>query len=97
MKIPFPVYKVVHAIVSKTMKCVGDHIVPIAITTVSGVLTILSKFVYDKYEKEKTKCEYKGWTAYKRGEFVYAKKGKELIVKKTSEFDDLKKMIDVTD
>ena len=90
MTIPFSVHKVAHTILGKGLKFIGDNFAPIAIA-------IIGKLTYDKLEKENTKYKYKDWIIYRKGEFVYATRGKESIVKETSEFDDLQKMIDSVD
>ena len=94
MAIPFSVYKVIHTVVSKSVKFIGDHFVPIVIGTVTGAIAITGKLTYDKLEEENTKYKYKDWTIYRKGEFVYATKGNESIVKETSDFEELQKMID---
>ena len=94
MAIPFSIYKNIHTIVSKGLKFLGDNCTPIIIGMITGAIAITGKLTYDKLEEENTKYKYRDWIIYRKGKYVYATRGRESIVKETSEFEDLQKMID---
>ena len=94
MSIPFKFYKCVLPWVAKSMKFVGQYFVPIVLLTSTGVIAIVGKLTLDKIEKENTKYEYNGWLLYKQGDYIYAKKEKQLIKVETTNFNELEKMIE---
>lgn len=94
MAIPMPIHLAVHSFIGKAMKFIGQHIVEIALSTGVGAVSITGYLTLNKIEKENTKYEYKDWLLYKQGDFIYAKKGKQLIKIETANFGKLEKMIE---
>ena len=94
MAISFKVYKVILPWVAKSLKFVGQHFIPIALLTSIGAIAIVGKLTLDKIEEENTKYEYKGWILYRQDDFIYAKKGKQLIKVEATNFDELERMIE---
>lgn len=94
MILEFDKYTKITKFVTKGTKLIFDNIGKILVVLGLGTTAAGANKISKEYEKNKTKYEYKEWTIYKKGKYIYAEKDNNRLKVEGCEYRQIEQMID---